>query len=82
MAGSPSASVRPSAHAEVSGSGDGWIDLRAPGGRLLARYDPGRALLEFRRGGDEWLFDLRQLPAPETAVLENVTMPAQKSFDE
>lgn len=40
---------------------DGWIDLRAPGsGRLLARYDPGRRLLEIRRGDDVVLFDLQR----------------------
>ena len=42
----------------------GWVDLRAPGGRLLARYDPGRGLLEVRRSGDAVIFDLR---APDLA---------------
>ena len=55
----------------MDGDGSGWVDLRAPGGRLLARYDPSRSLLEFRRGADRWLFDLQELldPAsPKTAV--------------
>ena len=46
------------------GDGSGWVDLRAPGGRLLARYDPGRGLLEVRRSGDAVIFDLR---APDLA---------------
>lgn len=47
-----------------------WVDLRAPGGRLLARYDPGRGLLEVRRSGDVVMFDLRSVdPAsPKPAV--------------
>ena len=62
------------------GDGSGWVDLRAPGGRLLARYDPSRSLLEFRRGSDRWLFDLRELPdpaSPKTAVPpEGCALPA------
>lgn len=50
----------------MAGEADGhWVDLRAPGsGRLLARYDPGRRLLEIRRGGEAVLFDLERDPAP------------------
>lgn len=47
----------------------GWIDLRAPGGRLLARYDPARQLLEFRRGRDAWIVDLRRPSSLGVAAL-------------
>jgi hypothetical protein len=35
-----------------------WIDLRDAGGRLLARYDPARRLLEIQRRGVKTLIDL------------------------
>lgn len=61
---------------------DGWVDLRAPGGRLLARYDPERSLLEFRRGHDEWLIDLRQLVSPEAARGDLVTDRPENNIEE
>lgn len=49
---------------------DDWIDLRAPSGRLLGRYNPVRSLLEIRRGDEAVLFDLQRDPAsPEPAMM-------------
>lgn len=55
----------------ADGDGSGWVDLRAPGsGRLLARYDPGRRLLEIRRGDEAVLFDLERDPAPPETTMQ------------
>lgn len=37
-----------------------WIPLRDAGGKLLARYDPTRGLLEIQRRGIKTTFDLNQ----------------------
>ncbi len=36
----------------------GWIELRDGTGRLQARYDPARNLLEIQRRGVKTLYDL------------------------
>ena len=35
-----------------------YIELRYPDGKLAARYDPGRGLLEMQKAGVKVLFDL------------------------
>ncbi len=42
---------------------DGWIDLRSGSGRLLARLDTARGLLEVVRNGERTVIDLwRYMP--------------------
>lgn len=42
--------------------GDGWVEIRGSGGRLLCRLDVGRLLLEVKpKGGAVELVDLRPL---------------------
>ena len=39
-----------------------WVPLREPGtGKLLARYDPERDIIEFQRRGIKTVVDLRQV---------------------
>jgi hypothetical protein len=38
-----------------------YIELRYPDGKLAARYDPGRGLLEMQKAGVKVLFDLALL---------------------
>lgn len=39
-----------------------WVCLKSPQGKLLARFDPTRGILEFvQRGGEPLLFDLAQI---------------------
>ena len=41
-----------------------WVELRMPAsGRLVAKFDPHRALLQVRYRGEEATFDLAQLSA-------------------
>jgi hypothetical protein len=35
-----------------------YVDLRFPDGKLAARYDPARNILEIRKGGTTIYFDL------------------------
>lgn len=38
-----------------------YVDLRSPDGRLLARYDPTRGILEIAQRGTKYYFDLTQV---------------------
>lgn len=38
-----------------------YIDLRTPAGKLLARYDPARGVLELAERGARYYFDLALL---------------------
>ena len=39
-----------------------WVPLREPGtGKLLARYDPERDIIEFQRRGIKTVIDLQQV---------------------
>ncbi len=38
-----------------------YIDLRTPTGKLLARYDPARGILEMAERGTRYYFDLALL---------------------
>lgn len=49
-----------------------WIDLREPGtDKLLARFEPGRELLEIQRRGVKTVIDLRQYQERQGAPTVN-----------